>query len=118
MVKDRCWNHHDKDDPQETNPTQYHCGTCKNKDEWSTFPFKEPCPLADFNRLNPHDIIFITEKIGCASHPSLINAEQRIADVIEELDRRKVITRVKLRRGGLRIAAFDEAISLLREVKK
>lgn len=69
---------------------QTNCSTCNYRDEWGTFPFVEPCPLSNFNLLNPHDILFIVEQIGCASHsscpaPSLERWDNRLIWSLEDL---------------------------------
>lgn len=66
------------------------CATCPHRDEWSAFPFTRPCPLSDYNRLNPHDIFFIVEHIGCQSHPKA--KETMMKDVIEELEARSCMS--------------------------
>ena len=108
-------------------PNKYCCKTCEHRDEWATFPFGSQCPLYDFNLLNPHVIIFITERTGCTSHSSFLNAEQWIADAVEEL--RKLGNRESKRAYEVSdrcrqcycdgvAKGCQTAISLLQEVKK
>ena len=67
----------------------HQCKTCAFIDEWSSFPFGEGCPLHDFNLLNPNDIYFITECIGCNSY-RIKHHEDSDCDTITNTRPRKV----------------------------
>ena len=100
-------------------PNKYRCETCE----------KYPC--ADIKAASAtisskiiSDMIMVllkefTSKVGCTSHSSLLNAEQRIADAVEELERRyNCLGKDRdSYHEGLK-DGYDEAISLLRDVKK
>lgn len=82
-------------------PHKYRCETCKEQFDSDHIEYlHERCPMSRW--LNTHTklellyshvgvtlIRLITSVIGCYSHSDAIKAEQRIKDVIAELERRK-----------------------------
>ena len=103
-------------------PHKYRCETCSNtyKDDLQGFTYCKETHLVLFVRDGNDKIIdrgvsvLITRCVGCASHSDATKAEQRIADVIAELEKRK---RDAEREGATLLVSYiniDEILALLR----
>jgi hypothetical protein len=107
-------------------PNKYRCETCENQ-SCEIAPIHAPFPVEDGIAESITIIYEHTAKLGCASHSSFSNAEQRIADAVEEL--RKLGNRESKRAYEVSdrcrqcycdgvAKGCQTAISLLRDVKK